>query len=159
MGTSLRLAILTMSTAAALAGGAVTAGSALAAPVAPAACTGTVRITSLGFDPPAVVPGQSSTATLKAKNCTRRPVAARVQWQGRFIGTSTGVPAGCPVVNPLLLPLNFPPAGRASSSVGYLVLGGCTAHALQITVQLTGADGTLLATQTASLAIAATDPV
>ena len=129
--------------------------AAAAAPVRPAACGGTtvVQITSLAFAPPAVAPGGSSTATLKAQNCTQQPLSTSVVWTGRFT-TSTGIgfPAGCPVIDPLSRPGNFPAGGTITQSTGYLVPASCTAADLLLTVRITSG-GTTLATGNASLAI------
>jgi hypothetical protein len=130
--------------------------SAPAALAAPATCTGTVQITSLTFNPAHVAPGQSSTATVVARNCTNQPVQASVLFLGRFVGPSTGIPAGCPVIDPLPpRQVSFAAHGRYSTSVGYLVFAGCTATSLQVTARFTDATGAVLATRTASLPITA----
>src|SRR5690242_20312596 len=126
-----------------------------AAPVRPAACSGTtiVQITSLTFAPPAVAPGGSSTATLKAQNCTQQALSTSVTWTAKFASsTGTGLPAGCPVIDPLSRPGNFPAGGTLTQSTGYLVPAACTATALKLTVRIVAA-GTTLATGNASLLI------
>jgi len=128
---------------------------AAAAPVRPAACGGTtiVQITSLAFAPPAVAPGGSSTATLKARNCSQQALSTSVIWTAKFANsTGTGVPAGCPIIDPLSRPGNFPPGGTITQSTGYLVPASCTATALKLTVRIVSA-GTTLATGNASLVI------
>jgi len=94
-----------------------------------------IQITGLAFQPPVVAAGQTSQATLSAVNCTDVAQQASAEWLGRFIG-SAPVPPGCPVIDPILLPLNFPPHGQLTSSVGYLVPFSCTATALVVTVEI-----------------------
>jgi hypothetical protein len=133
----------------------VSAPAALAAPAA-TACTGTVQITSLTFNPTHVAPGQSATATVVARNCTDQPLQASVLFLARFVGPSTGIPAGCPVIDPLPpRQVSFAAGGRYRTSVGYLVFAGCTATSLAVTARFTDASGAVLATRTASLPITA----
>ncbi|MEN3361156.1 MAG: hypothetical protein V7637_5138 [Mycobacteriales bacterium] len=134
------------------------AGSAAAAPAAPAACAGTVQITSFGFASPTAMPGQIATATLTAQNCTNQPQSTSTTWTGRFVGTGTGIPAGCPAIDPLARPATFPANGTVTASGGYLIFAGCTATDLQVSVRITAADGTLLAQQTANVTIGASQP-
>jgi hypothetical protein len=143
----------------ALAAGLVTAGATSASAAVPAAssrpatCTGTIQITSFVFVPPAVPAGGSSTATLNARNCTGQTQQTGTTWLGRYIGSTTGIPPGCPVIDPLPRPATFPPHGSISLSTTYLTFASCTASALQVTVRITGSAGTLLATATATLII------
>jgi len=127
------------------------AGPATAAGPAPAACTGTVQITSLAIAPLVVAPGQLATATLTAQNCTDQPVTASATWVGRFVG-ATLPPPGCPVIDPIARPADFAAGGTITQSTGYLVFAGCTATDLQVTVRIT-AGGVLLAQQTADVPI------
>ncbi len=126
------------------------AAAAATAPASADVCTGVVQITDLAFDPPTSAAGHSSTATMTAQNCTTQPVPATTTWLGRFVGAA-GVPAGCPVLDPIGRPTSFPAAGRITQSTTYLVLGSCTASALQLTVRITGAGGAVLAERTATL--------
>jgi hypothetical protein len=137
-----------------VAAGLVAVGSATAsaAPARPAACTGTVEITSLAFNPPAVSPGGSSTATLKAQNCTGQTVNASATWTAQFRGAGGGVPAGCPAIDALSRAATFAPHGTVTQSTRYLVPAGCTATSLHLTVRIS-AGGTVLATGTATLTI------
>ncbi|HEY4455919.1 MAG TPA: hypothetical protein VGN81_16525 [Pseudonocardiaceae bacterium] len=115
-------------------------------------CTGIVQITRFAFNPSSVSPGDSSTANLSARNCTSASQQTTATWFGRFIGASTGIPTGCPVLDPLPQPATFAPYGTFHSSVGYLVPASCTASQLQITVQIQQS-GTVLAQQSTNLAI------
>lgn len=155
-----RFISLTVATAALGVLAAAGAGPALAAP-APASsrCSaGTqVAIRGLTFDPAVVAPGQTARATVVARNCTRTPLQATLQWSARFIGATAGVPAGCPVIDPVAFPASFAAYGRFSSSIGYLVFPSCTATALRVTARFSGATG-VLAEQTADVPITAAAP-
>src|SRR3954453_21061407 len=78
--------------------------AALAAPAVVQAappCATTIQIDSLTFDPPQVTPGQGSTATVVVRNCTAQPQTFSVMTIARFLGATGGIPAGCPVIDPL----------------------------------------------------------
>ena len=117
-------------------------------------CAGGIVVDSFAFYPPQVAPGQSSSAVLGVTNCTTTTLATTQTWVGRFIGASTsGIPAGCPVIDPLLRSVTMPPQAEVSTETGYLVLSSCTAVELQITVTIRGTGGTTLAVATAVLRI------
>jgi hypothetical protein len=126
-----------------------------ASAAATATCTNGVQIDSFTFTPPSVPAGQLSTATLVVESCTGASQPDSTMWYGRFMSSGTGIPAGCPVFDPLILPTNIPASGTASSSLGFLVPTSCTATSLQVTATVRSAAGVTLVTATASLAIAA----
>lgn len=130
------------------------AGAAHASSPPPLLCTGTISITSLAFNPPSITAGGSSTATLAARNCTTQRQQVTATWIGRFADppAGTAIPPGCPAIDPLPTPLDFPPGGSLSKSVTYLVFTGCTATVLHLTVTVTKA-GQVLATRSADLQI------
>jgi hypothetical protein len=99
-----------------------------------------------------VAPGGSSTATLKAQNCTGQTISATATWIAQFQGSGGGLPAGCPVIDPIARPATFAPHGTVTQSTGYLVPSGCTATSLHLTVRIS-AGGSVLATGTANLTI------
>ena len=101
----------------------------------------------------AVTPGQIATANAVARNCTGTSQQASVFWLERFIGPGSGIPPGCPAIDPLPpRPVTFAPYGQARSASGTLVPPGCTATQLQATVEfLQGA--TVVAQRTAYLTI------
>jgi len=111
-------------------------------------CTGVVEITHLAFKPAEVAPGNSSTAHMTARNCTGESQSTTSQWTGTFTGDRTG----CPAIDPLSQPLNFPPNGTVKAKVGYEVPSGCNATYLQVTVEISEG-GTPLAQKTANLKI------
>jgi hypothetical protein len=145
--------VLACAAAATSAGGAAFAAQAPAAAGTPCSTTQTIQISSLIFQPPAVHPGQTSTATATAVNCTAQTQQASVQWWGHFVSaTGTGIPPGCPAVDPLLLPLTLAPFGSATSSVGYYVPPSCTANAFIVTVEVLQ-NGKIVAQRNATLII------
>ncbi|WP_031512284.1 hypothetical protein [Streptomyces sp. NRRL F-5123] len=141
--------------AAALAAAAVPAagGPAAADTAPPAACAPAVVAGDLAFSPPSVSPGGTSSASLTVTNCTGEPQTVGETWYGRFLsGSSAGLPAGCPVVDPLPRPVTVAPHASVTSATGYLVFPGCTADRLRLTVTLVQA-GTTLGSRTADLLI------
>jgi hypothetical protein len=91
--------------------------------VGPVACAGTVQITSLAFAPSTVSRGQSSEATLQARNCTRQTQTTTTYWYGRFLGSSPGTPAGCPALDTLPRPATFAPRDSISlATIGVLAV-------------------------------------
>jgi hypothetical protein len=124
---------------------AVGSGTASAAPAQACAVSTVIEITNFSFNPSAVPPGKSSTATLSTVNCTNQPQQTSEIWSGRFVGTSTGIPPGCPVIDPIAIGVNYPPLGFESTSVGYLVPQSCTATQLIVTVTIDGNNGVVLA--------------
>jgi hypothetical protein len=141
--------------AAAPAGVAAASVSAARAPASHAStrCSGVIQITYLAYTPPAVTPGQIATANAVARNCTGTSQQASVFWLERFIGPGSGIPPGCPAIDPLPpRPVTFAPYGQVRSASGTLVPPGCTATQLQATVEfLQGA--TVVAQRTAHLTI------
>lgn len=116
----------------------VATATATAAPAVTSTCAVSsqpIQITSLAFQPPVVAAGQTSQAILSAVNCTDVAQQASAEWLGRFVGLSP-IPPGCPVIDPILLPLNFPPHAQLTSTVGYLVPFSCTATELVVTVEI-----------------------
>ena len=116
------------------------------------ACT-TLAITSLRFRPRAVAPGGSATVRLRARNCTTQAQSATLTWLGRFSDAGGGIPAGCPVIDPLAQPAEFAPRGSFRAHLGFTVPAACTATSLQETARLSGAGGVVFAEQTATLGI------
>jgi cellulase/cellobiase CelA1 len=88
-----------------------------------------------------------------AQNCTAQPISAISTWFGRFLGSGTGIPPGCTVIDPVAFPADFAANGQVTRSLGFFTFAGCTATAMQITVTIS-AGGTQLASQTATLQLA-----
>ncbi|MEV8515803.1 cellulose-binding domain-containing protein [Dactylosporangium sp. NPDC051484] len=139
-----------------------TAGAALAA-TAPAhaadpACTGTIRIASMTWSPAQIMPGQGSTLTLVAQNCTGTAQQVSLFSYGRFLGAGSDIPPGCPVIDPLAPRQITIAAGETyTATSGYGTFATCTATRLQVTAQFS-IDGTPVASRSADLAIAPIPP-
>jgi hypothetical protein len=150
-----RLVAIALATLCGLAATAAEPGVAQAA----APCAATVQIASLIFDPPQAKPGQSSMATAVVRNCTAQPQTFSVMTTARFLGATAGIPAGCPVVDPLPpSQVTLAAGGTWSGSTGYSIFSGCTATTLEATVRVTDPAGALLDTATADLSITAATP-
>jgi hypothetical protein len=150
--------VLATAAAAAAAVAAVPAGPAAAAapPASGAPCAtaaAVLRVGALTWDPPSVPAGGTSAATLTATNCTGQDQTVSETWSGRFLsGSSTGIPSGCPAVDPLPRTVTFAPHARVATTTSYLVFPGCTADRLRLTV--TVSQGAVqLASRTADLII------
>ncbi|SEO31824.1 hypothetical protein [Actinacidiphila rubida] len=103
----------------------------------PPACSGGAGLTGLSFDPAQIAPGQTSTATATAVNCTQTTQQGSETWQASWTSAAgTGLPAGCPVLDPLVRQVALAPGAVVLTSTGYLVLPGCTASGLHLTVTL-----------------------
>jgi hypothetical protein len=150
---SLLVAAMVLMPAGLVAAPAGVAAASVAASRAPASCSGVIQITSLAFTPPAVRPGGTSTANMVARNCTGATQHASVLWLGRFVGPGTGIPPGCPAIDPLPpAQVTFTPHGQVRGSLGYLVPASCTATQLQVTVVIEQG-AVVVAERTADLAI------
>jgi Cellulose binding domain len=134
------------------------------APAAPGAaraatCTSPVQITSLTFNPAQVAPGQSGTATITVQNCSDQSQTVSVLTYARFVGTTSGIPAGCVAIDPLPPPhVTLAPGGTWSTSPSYPVFTGCAATALEVTARVSDSSGAVLDTRTADLPIVAAPP-
>ncbi len=153
---SVAVACLSALAAAGTATAATAANTTAIGTTAPSVCSISlpIQIRSLAFQPPAVAPGQSAQAVLAAWNCTAVPQNAYAQWNGRFVSAvpGTGIPAGCPAIDPLLVPMNFPARGMLTTSIGYSVPASCTASELIVGVQIRVA-GVVVAQASATLDI------
>lgn len=126
---------------------------AMASTVVAAACTGTVQVTSFTFDPASVSPGGRSTATLTVQNCTSTAVSVSGTWFGRFTAPGvSGIPAGCPAIDPIVQQSNVPANGTATQSLVFSTFTQCTASELDAMVNLS-AGGTAVGSFTAPLTI------
>ena len=85
-----------------LGGGTAIAGT----PAQACAVTSVIEITHFAFNPPAIPPGQSSTATLTAQNCTNQVQQTSEIWSGRFANSSGSIPPGCPAIDPISFGVN-----------------------------------------------------
>ncbi|MGC4879510.1 cellulose binding domain-containing protein [Micromonospora sp. DT43] len=134
--------LLTLAAAAVCAAGALAVPAAAAqadpAGTAPAdACAGTVQIQSLTFNPPRVVAGQAVRATAVGQNCTAQQQQFSTAIYARFVGSTPGIPTGCPAFDPLPgWTVTVDPGATFSWQEGYFVRPGCTATGLEVTVRV-----------------------
>lgn len=114
-----------------------------------------VVITDMVFFPPAVDAGKSSTAHMRAHNCTNVPIHGFATWTARFINgpSDPAVPVGCPVIDPVVYPLVLPANGDANSAITYGTLATCTATRLHATVTVSASGLGTLATRSVDLVI------
>lgn len=142
---------------AALAATAAPAGAATAAP-ATTACAGTIQIASMTWNPAQVQPGQGSTLTVVAQNCTAQPQQASLMFVARFLGSADGIPPGCPVIDPLPPATVTIAAGATyTATQGYSTFAGCTADRLEVTATFSSG-GTVLARGVTDLPIGTATP-
>ena len=114
------------------------------------ACNQPMVVARLAFGPGTVARGQSSTARLSGRNCTRHPHTVDITWTGKFSGATT---AGCPIIDPLRQSVAVPAASHLSAALRYLVPAGCRATTLTASARVTDAAGKLIRTKTATLRI------
>jgi hypothetical protein len=74
-------------------------------------CTNGIAIRQLSFNPPAVPVGQTSTLTLVLANCTNQPIQGSITSYGRYTGAGSGIPPGCPAIDPLSYPYSIAAGG------------------------------------------------
>jgi hypothetical protein len=120
--------------------GAAAPGSARPDSPPPSICSGVLRVNGFVFDPPSILVGKSSAAALTVTNCTRQSQAVTEAWTGRFGGDSssgTGIPPGCPGLDPLPRPVTLGPHERVTTTTTYMAFTGCTATRLTVTVVIT----------------------
>lgn len=147
-------ALLTASASLALATGTASAAASAGTGAAVCSTSSVVVIDGFAFSPATVARGQSSAATLAAHNCTGTSQTVSETWYGKFVsGTGTGIPAGCPVLDPFLRSVTFGPHAAVTTSTVYSTFAGCTATGLQITVKLASSTGAALGQATATLNI------
>jgi hypothetical protein len=65
-----------------------------------------IELDGFAFAPPEVTPGNFATADLITTNCTSGTLTTEEEWTGQWLPlTGTGLPAGCPVIDPLIRPV------------------------------------------------------
>jgi hypothetical protein len=120
-------------------------------------CTSTsaapIELNSFAFVPAEVAPGGQSAAILVTTNCTNVSVSTTQTWLGQWLSASgTGIPSGCPVIDPLARSAVYSPGQERVDDTEYTVPSGCTANALKVTVRV-ASGGTTILTATATLLI------
>jgi hypothetical protein len=120
-----------------------------------AACTNGIAINQFSFSPGTVAPVQTPTLTLVLQNCTSQTVQGSSTWSFKFTWAGTGLPPGCPVLDPVAFSYSMAPGGTSTASLGLDdPIASCLATGLQATVNVSenGVTGTA-ATATADLVI------
>ena len=158
----LRIAALLLAGPAALGLGLAASGPAAAAAgadaraAAPEACTTTtaIELGGFAFAPSEVTPGNSATADLITTNCTGAALATEEEWTGQWLSpTGTGLPSGCPVIDPLVREVTYAAGQELAENTTYEVPVGCQAAELAVTVRISTSTGTDVLTATADLRI------
>jgi hypothetical protein len=119
----------------------------------PSICSNVLWVKGFVFDPPSIPAGTSSAAELTVMNCTGQSQAVTETWTGRFSADSssgTGIPPGCPVLDPYPSAVTFGPHEKIITHTTYTTFAGCTATRLTVTVTITQS-GTQLASTSAVL--------
>jgi hypothetical protein len=120
-----------------------------------AACTDGIAISQFAFSPVTVPVGQTSTLTLVLRNCTSQALQGSSTWQPAFTGAGTGLPPGCPVLDPVSFSYSMAPGSTSTATLGLGdPIASCQATGIQATVNVlvNGVTGTA-ATATANLVI------
>jgi cellulase/cellobiase CelA1 len=125
-----------------------------------AACPNGIAIRQFSFNPPSVPVGQTSTLTLVLQNCSSQAEQGTSIFAGRFTGAGTGIPPGCPAIDPVGFGYSLAPGATATQTLGMGdPVASCLATGLQATVNVNvnGVTGTA-ATATANLVITSPAP-
>jgi hypothetical protein len=124
------------------------------------ACPNGVVIKQLSFSPASVPVGQVSTLTLVLQNCGSQAVAGSTIWIPKFTWAGTGLPPGCPTLDPVDMTYSLAAGATTTQTLGFEdPLASCQATGLQATVNVSvnGVTGTA-ATATANLVITGAAP-
>ena len=121
---------------------------------APLVCTTAtpIELNGFAFAPPEVTPGNTATADLITTNCSAGTLATEEEWTARWLPL-TGLPSGCPVIDPLVRGVSYAPGQELAVNTGYLVPAGCQAAGLAVTVQISLSTGANVLTATTDLKI------
>jgi hypothetical protein len=103
-----------------------------------------VAITDFSFHPDVVPPGAPTTLNLAARNCTGTTLKTTLTQYGHE-------PPGCPVIDPIAMPVVFAPHGIFARSTS-LIAPRCMGVE-EMTATFTDAQGHLLAKATARLTV------
>jgi hypothetical protein len=120
-----------------------------------AACANGIAISQFSFSPGTVPAGQTSTLTLVLRNCTNQTVQGSSTWYPTFTWAGTGLPPGCPVMDPVSFNYSMAPGGTSTATLGLGdPIASCRATGIQATVNVyvNGVTGAA-ATATANLVI------
>jgi hypothetical protein len=117
-------------------------------------CSGDISIGQFAFSPPSIPAGQTSTLSLAAQNCTNQTLQGQIIWFGQFTWPGTGIPPGCPAIDPADLPYTLAPGALyATTGQDGGAISGCLATGLQVTVEFTVSNVGTVAEATTDLTI------
>jgi hypothetical protein len=157
-----RSAVLLLTAPAALGLSLAASGPAAAAVHPAVGCTSAasnpIEINGFAFTPPQVAPGGSSTADLITTNCTDTTLTATQEWTAQWLPLAAGggIPAGCPVIDPLVRSVTYAPGEALAENTAYTAVVGCQAAELAVTVHISA--GGAQETATAYLVIEHVSP-
>jgi Cellulose binding domain len=120
-----------------------------------ATCVNGIAIKQFSFSPASVPAGQTSTLTLVLANCTSQTIQGNTSWYGHYTWAGSGIPPGCPVIDPIAFPYTITPGGTYTQTEQEGdTIEGCQATGLtaNVNVSVDGVTGTA-ATASASLVI------
>jgi hypothetical protein len=124
------------------------------------ACTDGIAIDQFAFSPGVVTVGQTSTLTLVLRNCSSQTVQGSSDWIPEFTWAGTGLPPGCPAMDPVSFAYSIAPGGTSTATLGLGdPIASCQATGIQATVNVavSGVTGTA-ATAMAKLVISQPPP-
>jgi Cellulose binding domain len=123
-----------------------------------AACTSGIAISQFSFSPGTVQAGQTSTLSLVLRNCTNQTVQGSSTWYPEFTWAGTGLPPGCPVMDPVSFNYSMAPGGTSTATLGLGdPLASCQATGIQATVTVY-VNGVTAAAATATANLVITQP-
>ena len=120
-------------------------------------CSDGVALNQFYFNPVTVNTGQYSTLSLVLQNCTSQAIQGQTSWSFQFTGSGSGIPPGCPVLDPI--DKNYTIAAGGTTTLTEQLgdsIQGCPATGLKanVGVLVNGQSTTgYAATATASLSI------
>ncbi|MFL6117307.1 MAG: cellulose binding domain-containing protein [Catenulispora sp.] len=96
---------------------------------------GGISVDQFSFNPGTISAGQNSTATLLLQNCTGHAVTGTTTWVPRFTWSGTGLPPGCPAMDPVGFAYSMAPGATATVTLGLGdPIASCLATGLHATV-------------------------
>ena len=125
-----------------------------------AACTSGVSVSQFSFDPSSVPPTGDSALTLVLQNCGSQAVQGSSDWYPALTSSGTGLPPGCPHLDPVAFTYALAPGATSTATLGLGdPIAGCVATGLQVTANVyeNGVTGAV-ATATADLVITPPTP-
>jgi hypothetical protein len=124
------------------------------------ACTNGIAINQFSFNPGTVQGNQTSTLTLVVQNCGSQALQGLSVVAPKFTGAGSGLPPGCPTLDPVAFSFSLAPGASSTSTLGLdNPVATCQATGIAVTanVSVNGVTG-VAATATANLVIIPSAP-